>query len=124
MNAVQQAAFAAAVEQARVALAQGDLAAAQAQLERAHVLGQAEVLPHGLTHWLMLRVAWRRRQRRAVLGQALRIVLGALGSAVGRVPTGNTGGSDIGMFRRLPVPPELQRLIEGRAPDSRAGKGQ
>jgi hypothetical protein len=36
-----------------------------------------------------------------------------IGSAVGVVPVGNTGGSDISMFKRLPVPPELQSIIDG-----------
>lgn len=124
MNPVQKTAFDDAVALARAALAQGDPVTAQLQLERAHVLGQAEVWPHVVSHWLMLRVALRRRQGGAVIGQALRIVLGALGSAVGLVPVGNTGGSDIGMFRRLPVAPELQRLIAGVAPDSAPAKRQ
>ena len=124
MNPQLQAAFDKEMALARKALAQGDLATAQAQLERAHVLGQRHVWPHVLSHWFMLRVALKRGEGSAVIGQAVRIVLGALGSAVGVVPVGNTGGSDIGMFRRLPVAPELQALIDGGAPDSGAGKGQ
>ena len=115
MNPQQQAAFAAAIAAARRCLAQGAPDAAQAHLERAHVLGQRQVRPHVLSHWLMLRVALQRRRGLAALGQAVRIVLGAAGSAVGVVPVGNTGGSDIGMFRRLPVAPELQALIDGPA---------
>ena len=81
-------------------------------LERAHVLGQREVAPHVRTHWRMVLVALRRRDVAASWGQAIRIVLGALGSAVGRVPVGNTGGTDIGMFERLPIEPELTKLLE------------
>ena len=65
----------------------------------------------------MLKVEVRRRRLLAILGQAARVLLGALGSAIGVVPTGNTGGSDISMFRRLPIDPELQRIIAGQAPD-------
>ena len=54
----------------------------------------------------------RRRDLPASWGQAVRIVLGALGSAVGRVPVGNTGGTDISMFARLPIDPELAKLLE------------
>lgn len=114
MHAVQQAAFEAAMAQARDCLARGEWERAQAQAERAHVLGQAHVMPHVRSHALMLRVAWRRARYGAVVGQAVRIVLGALGSAVGVVPTGNTGGSDVNMFRRMPIDPALQRLIDGR----------
>src|SRR5207244_6349705 len=71
-------------------------------LERAHVLGQEQVRPHVLAHWLMLKVAVHRRDPVAAFGQAARIVLGALGSALGSVPTGNTGGSDISMSSACP----------------------
>jgi hypothetical protein len=49
-----------------------------------------------------------------VLGQIVRIVLGILGSTIGVVPVGNTGGSNVGMFARMPIEPELQDIIAGR----------
>lgn len=85
---------------------------AMRHLEVAHVLGQRHVAAHVATHWWMLKIAWRRRSLPQVWGQALRIVLGALGSSVGIVPIGNTGGTDIGMFKRLPIDPALRRLLE------------
>lgn len=98
---------------ARSLLQSGDHEHAMRHLERAHVLGQRFVGPHVLVHWLMLRVAVARRDAGAALGQIARIALGAIGSAVGVLPIGNTGGSDVGMFRRMPIPPDLARLIEG-----------
>jgi len=89
---------------------------AMRHLERAHVLGQAHVLPHVRSHARMLEVELRRRAALAAAGQAVRIVLGALGSAVGRVPTGNTGGSDVNMFQPMPIPDDLRALLDGRAP--------
>ncbi|WP_176442452.1 DUF3703 domain-containing protein [Noviherbaspirillum humi] len=94
--------------------ASGRLGLAMRHLERAHVLGQRRVGLHIRSHWAMLKIALRRRAMSDAFGQALRIILGALGSAAGVVPTGNTGGSDIGMFVRLPVDPELAALIEHR----------
>ncbi|XLZ68294.1 DUF3703 domain-containing protein [Massilia sp. SR12] len=104
--------FEAEVAAARSRMAAGELAEAMRHLERAHVIGQLQVWPHVLSHWLMLKIELRRGRPLAVLGQLVRIVLGALGSAVGVVPTGNTGGSDISMFQRLPVPPDLQGEID------------
>ncbi|MFL5303184.1 MAG: DUF3703 domain-containing protein [Anaeromyxobacteraceae bacterium] len=66
---------------------------------------------HVRSHWLMLRLALHRREPAAMLGQAARIVLGAVGSLVGSVPTGNTGGTNISMFKRLPIEPELLTII-------------
>ena len=85
---------------------------AYAHLERAHVLGQEQVLPHVFAHWLMLRVEIQRRDVLSALGQMVRIVLGAVGSAVGIVPRGNTGGSNVNMFKPMPIPPDLAILIE------------
>ena len=123
MHSRQAIAYARELELARALLAQGELDAAHSHLERAHVIGQAHAGAHMRVHARMLALEWRRRRPLAVLGQAVRIVLGGLGSAVGVVPTGNTGntgntgGSDISMFKRLPVAPELQALIDDRASD-------
>jgi hypothetical protein len=81
-------------------------------LETAHVLGQRYVVPHVQTHWLMLKIGLRRRSTGEVVGQTIRIVLGALGSVVGVVPAGNTGGTDIGMFKGLPVNAGTRTLVE------------
>jgi hypothetical protein len=82
-------------------------------LERAHVIGQTFVGAHAKAHWLMLRWEIRRRRVAAAFGQAVRLVLGVIGSAIGIVPIGNTGGTDISMFKRLPIAPELQEIIDG-----------
>ena len=89
-------------------------AEAFAHLERAHVLGQEYVRPHLRSHWLMLEIAARRRDPVAVLGQVVRIVLGGLGSAIGKVPTGNTGGTDISMFKRMPIAADLLAVMRDR----------
>ncbi len=115
MNSVLRVAFDKELAQAEQGIAAGQLDRAFGHLERAHVLGQAFVWPHAQSHWLMCRVELRRRRSAAVLGQVLRILLGVIGSAIGVVPVGNTGGTDIRMFRRLPIEPELQDAIDGRS---------
>jgi len=121
MNPVQRAAFDHEIALAKELVAQGDLKSGHAHLERAHVLGQAFVLPHVRSHWLMLQVEFRRKRPGAAFGQVARICLGAIGSTVGVVPVGNTGGSDVSMFERMPIDPELQSLIDGRPrPDARS----
>lgn len=94
-------------------IAVGELVRAFQHLERAHVLGQAFVMPHARAHWQMLMLEIRRRCWAAAFGQMLRIVLGTLGSAVGLVPVGNTGGTNVSMFKRLPIDPDLQQIIDG-----------
>ena len=96
------AAFEAEMAAAKQLMQAGHLNRAMRHLECANVLGQAYVMPHVRSHWAMFRIAVKRRSPADGIGQAARIVLGALGSAVGVVPTGNTGGTEISMFARLP----------------------
>ena len=120
MNPVQRAGFDNEIALAKERIAKGELDAGFSHLERAHIIGQAFVAPHATSHWLMLRVEFRRRRVFAVFGQTARIALGILGSIVGLVPIGNTGGTNISMFRRLPIEPELQNIIDGVQPNPRA----
>jgi len=116
MNAVQRSGFNSEIVQAKRHITSGNLGAGFFHLERAHVIGQEHLIPHVKSHWLMFQVEFRRRRFAAAIGQVIRIVLGALGSAVGVVPTGNTGGTNVSMFRRMPIESELQNIIDGRAP--------
>lgn len=95
----------------------GDLDAAFAHLERAHVLGQWYAGTHARAHLGMLRIGWRRRDAREILGQLIRIPGGIIGSALGRVPRGNTGGANVSAFREMPIASDLTKLLrlDGRS---------
>src|SRR5262245_52516267 len=92
--------------------AQGRSGAAFGHLERAHVLGQADTLEHVRAHWAMLTWALRHNAAGEVWGQAWRLLGAALKTWVGRVPMGNTGGANVSGFKPMPVPADLQRLID------------
>ena len=111
MHPTLKAAFDAEMQSAGRALANERLAEAFSHLERAHVLGQWYVRTHLNAHLGMLRIGWRRRDLREVFGQLIRIPGGAIGSAIGRVPRGNTGGANVSAFRPLPIPPDLKELL-------------
>ena len=81
-------------------------------LERAHLLGQSSTFQNVRVHWLMFCWGWRQRDARECIGQLMRIVGAATKTAVGFVPTGNTGGSNISPFKVLPIPHELNRILE------------
>ena len=80
-------------------------------LERAHVLGQASTRQHVRAHVAMLWWAIRQRAPRESFGQIMRIVGAATKTAIGLVPEGNTGGTNIRPFRRLPIPDDLRKHI-------------
>lgn len=87
-------------------------AAAFRYLERAHVLGQASTRLHTQVHWLMFRWALRQRDGREAAGQLLRMAAALTKTALGALPHGNTGGADVSAFRRMPIAPDLQRLLD------------
>lgn len=60
----------------------------------------------------MLRWGFRQRHVPECLGQLLRIVGAAIATVVGLVPEGNTGGTNVNSFKRMPIPSELAALIE------------
>lgn len=112
MNRTLKMAFDAEMALANRLIEAGRLDHAFRHLERAHVLGQRNVVPHVRSHWAMLRIAIKRSSISEARGQVVRIVIGALGSVVGIFPVGNTGGTDISMFRRLPIDPALTELLK------------
>jgi hypothetical protein len=99
------------LDAAEHAIAVRELGLAFGHLERAHVLGQAFVVPHVKSHLGMLRVGWLRRDPKEVFGQLLRVPGAALGSLLGHVPLGNTGGANVPPFRSMPIAEDLAEIL-------------
>lgn len=97
---------------ARLAEAQGQPGAAFHHLERAHILGLASTAEHVLVHWRMLLWAVHQRSARECIGQVLRILAAATMTAIGATPSGNTGGANVSPIERMPIPPDLDALIQ------------
>ena len=89
----------------------GTLDAAFNHLERAHILSQRYALPHAGVHLRMLRVGWKRREARELVGQSTRFVAALLFSRIW-VPLGNTGGANVSALRPMPLPEDLRELLE------------
>ena len=100
------------LDAAHLAEARAEPALAFRHLERAHVLGQAATTLHVRVHWRMLRWALRQREVGQAVGQLGRLAAAAVMTGIGWLPEGNTGGSDVSALRRMPIPPELQRVID------------
>jgi hypothetical protein len=103
-------------DRARAARARGDATEEWQHLERAHILSQPMAWPHVETHAAMLAAAWRRRDRRELAGQLLRLLLAVPGSVSGRYPAGNTGGADVSAFQPMPIPEDLRSLLAPEDP--------
>jgi hypothetical protein len=81
-------------------------------LERAHVLGQGSTYWHVKVHFVMLIWGIRNRSYREILGQIFRMMGAATMTVFGLVPEGNTGGSNVNPTKKMPIPRELETLIE------------
>lgn len=100
-----------ALSNAQAAERRGELDEAFTHLERAHILGQRHLIPHVVTHLRMLRIGWKLRDQREVLGQVLRLLATAPGFMTGWVPKGNPGGARVSALMAVPLPRELQPLL-------------
>ena len=100
------------LDAANQAEARGEAELAFRHLERAHVLGQAATVLHMRVHWRMFLWATRQRKPAEVAGQFWRLLGAALVTGIGWLPEGNTGGANVSGLRRIPIPDDLQRVID------------
>ncbi|WP_105258289.1 DUF3703 domain-containing protein [Pseudoalteromonas sp. T1lg88] len=90
-------------------------------LENAHVLGQESTYWHTYIHWRMLVWGWKNKAYSEVVGQILRIVGAISKTAIGLLPTGNTGGANVSPFKPMPLSSECAQAIAQAK--SRCAKG-
>ena len=79
-------------------------------LERAHILGQSFIIPHTKSHWWMLRIGLKKKDFREVIGQSTRIIASIIFSKIW-VPIGNTGGANVNPLKPMPIPEDLQKVL-------------
>lgn len=91
---------------------ENDIVAAFKHLERAHVLGQASTYQHTRIHWRMFKLALQMRSPRDIWGQIIRIIGASTKTPLGIYPTGNTGGADVWFFKPMPIPDDLQEMLD------------
>ena len=90
----------------------GDYHSAFYHLERAHVLGQTSTYQHTLIHWRMFKLAIKQHSPREIWGQIIRIVGASTKTPFGIYPKGNTGGANVWFFKPMPVPDDLQKILD------------
>ncbi|MEP1125368.1 MAG: DUF3703 domain-containing protein [Ilumatobacter sp.] len=80
-------------------------------LERAHIVSQPWAWPHTRTHFHMLKLAAKRRDRRELAGQTIRLIVAGPGSLAGRYPIGNTGRTTMRLTEVADVPDDLAQIL-------------
>ncbi|WP_431903991.1 DUF3703 domain-containing protein [Nonomuraea sp. bgisy101] len=81
-------------------------------LERAHIISQPWPWPHTRNHIAMFALAIAQRDRREAVGQVIRIIVAAPGSALGRYPEGNTGRARVSLTQPMPMPADLAAVLQ------------
>ncbi|CBW27278.1 putative membrane protein [Halobacteriovorax marinus SJ] len=81
-------------------------------LERAHVLGQMNVIAHTRAHIWMFKVALKRKDFAEMFAQSIRIPSGIVGSFLGVVPLGNTGGGNVSAIKPMDISEDLRSPLE------------
>ena len=99
------------LENYRSEISKANLQLAWRQLERAHIIGQPWFVQHTYVHWLMLRFGIKIRNKKEILGQLPRLLVGGIKSFVGKIPTGNTGGANVPPLRVMEIPKELKKMM-------------
>jgi hypothetical protein len=94
------------------AFEQNDLQNAWYYLERAHILGQAYPKEHSYVHWKMLQFGFAIKSWIEIKGQILRLIFGGVKSFVGKVPVGNTGGSNVPPLMPMEIAPDLKDILK------------
>lgn len=111
LNSLQRSAWQDEMQAAKSAERDDKLDQAFHHLERAHIIGQRNVLAHFLAHIGMLKIGFKRHDMREILGQCLRISA-ALTKTLIWVPEGNTDGADVSAFRSMPLPNDLKLYVK------------
>ena len=93
-------------------VSKGNLQAAWRHLERAHIIGQAWFKQHTNVHWLMFTFGIKIKDRREILGQLPRLLLGGVKSFVGVIPIGNTGGANVPPLQPMEIPEDLKKVLK------------
>jgi hypothetical protein len=89
-----------------------DLLSSWHYLERAHILGQPYPYHHTLVHWKMLLFGIKIKDKKEIIGQIPRLLVGDVKSFVGEIPVGNTGGANVPPLKGMDIPNDLKLIIE------------
>ena len=81
-------------------------------LERSHIIGQSYPIEHTYSHWLMLKFGFRQKDTKEVFGQIIRLLVGGWKSFINHVPLGNTGGANVPPLKRMPIPNDIEKVLD------------
>lgn len=112
MKTVLREHFKAELEKAKTAIVAQDFETAWTALQRAHILGQRDAIAHTVAHWNMLKLAWRQRNFREVMGQLMPVLLAIpLTLLYGQMRSLRGGKSNVNDSERVSIPEDIQQIL-------------
>jgi len=116
MKAKLRNAFNAEMNIAKQLYSQKNYSKCYVHLERAHILGQRNYIPHVLNHFWMCKVGIKQGDVREVVGQVTRMIMSVFSlldnPLFHTVPVGNTGRARVSPVKPMPVPADLNQYFE------------
>lgn len=112
MKAVLQEHFKAELEKAKTAIVAQDFETAWIVLQRAHMLGQRDAIAHTIAHWNMLKLAWKQRDLREVMGQLMPVLLAVpLTLLYGQIRSLRGGRANVSDSERMAISQDIQQIL-------------
>lgn len=109
-NQLLKTAFDHQLKLGKIALKKNDLKTSFYHFENAHILGQKHIIRHTISHYWMLLLGIKSKNRKEIIGQVIRIIASLLFTCIW-VPLGNTGGSNISPIKIMPIRKELKKYL-------------
>ena len=60
----------------------------------------------------MLKFGFRQKDTKEVFGQIIRLLVGGWKSFINHVPLGNTGGANVPPLKRMPIPNDIENVLD------------
>lgn len=96
---------------AKTAIANQDETAWTA-LQRAHILGQTDAISHVISHWNMLKLAWKQRDFQEMAGQLIPTLLAIpLTFLFGQMRSLRGGKANINNSEKMSIPEDIQEIL-------------
>lgn len=97
---------------ARSAILMKDFDSAWIALQRSHILAQAHSLSHAQVHWEMLKLAWKQRDLKELVGQVIPMIVAVpLTLLIGRKRALRGGKANIGDLEKQSIPGDLLQIL-------------
>ena len=76
------------------------------------LIRQGNPQEHTAAHAKMLAFGIKTKNTREIVGQLPRLLVGGIKSWAGIIPVGNTGGANVSATRPMPIPADLQAVLD------------